>query len=123
MIIAVSIEHSINDISKMANIKICVILLFACATYFIKESQAQRPEIAYLGRFLFRLGTSFIPRSCPPADPLAGEFPDYEEDVDATTEPNEPTVATEETTEEVTKEVNTEEAEEDEETTIEPEAR
>lgn len=115
----------------MANVKICVILLFACATYYIKESQAQKPEIAYLGRFLFKLGTSFIPRGCPAPQPVAGEFPEEDEDFETTSLPEEPIAAAEETTEEFTEEETTGEPEEEttgepeegEETTIEPEAR
>lgn len=108
----------------MANIKICALLLFICATYYIKESRAQKPEIAYLGRFLFRLGTSFIPRGCPASQPVAGQFPeeDYDEEDETTTSPPE---VTEETTEVTTEEATEEpgEDEPEEETTLEPEAR
>lgn len=126
----------------MVNIKLCVLFLFIGSTYFFVECRAQKPEIAYLSRFLFRLGRSFIPKpGCPSApSPVAPktaleEPDDYEEIKEglALFEPSPPNLATEpptteaadettefleydETTEEETTEETTEEVTEETET-------
>lgn len=86
----------------MVNIKLCVLFLFIGSAYFINECRAQKPEIAYLSRFLFRLGKSFIPKpTCKPAaapPKAAMEEPDDEDEEKIGLElfePSPPTVATE----------------------------
>lgn len=93
--------------TKMVNIKFCVLFLFIGSTYFINECRAQKPDIVYLSRFLFRLGRSFIQPGCPPkaagAPVAAMEEPDDydEEEIKeglALFEPSPPTLAAQPTT-------------------------
>lgn len=73
------------------NAKLCMLFLVIGSTYFINECRAEKPEIAYLSRFLFQLGKSFIPTTpCAPAKAapakaaapvVALEEPDDEEQV------------------------------------------
>lgn len=82
-----------------------MLFVFIGSTYFINECQAQKPEITYLSRFLFRLGRAFIQKpACPPAaaPSAALEEPDsVEEEIKeglALFEPSPPTLATQPTT-------------------------
>lgn len=94
----------------MASMKVSMIVLLVCATYFVKECQAEarKPEIAYLGRFLFKLGTSFIPQPPCNNEPVAGEGFDDGFEEDPLAEQTEAAETTEATTTELSTDETTE---------------